>query len=136
LINPTLIIRLHLCIIGISIDIAFDSKVDTDGMKSSVIIMWALLATIVGWGSYAIAKRDPRSTSWMKIAFAAVPLGIFGLIAICFFLLPSGTLGEAIGEGLLAHGMLIFFWPMAVIGAPVCIGCIMGILLGMYRRQH
>ena len=105
-------------------------EVRTDGM--SVIVMWAVLATIVGWGSYVLAKRDPRSTSWMKVAFAAVPLGIFGLIAICFFV----PLGSIIGEGLLAHGMLIFFWPMAVIGAPVCIGCIMGILLGMYRRQH
>jgi hypothetical protein len=101
----------------------------------SFIVMWALVAAIVGWGSYVFAKQDPRSTSWTKITFAAVPLGVFGLISICFFL-PSGTLGEVLGEGLLAHGMLIFFWPMAVIGAPVCIGCIMGILLGMYRRQH
>ena len=43
--------------------------------------MWILLATLVGWGSYVFAKRDPRSTSWTKIAFAAVPLTIFGLIA-------------------------------------------------------
>jgi hypothetical protein len=40
-------------------------------MKSSVIIMWVLFATIVGWGSYALAKRDPRSTSWMKITFCS-----------------------------------------------------------------
>jgi hypothetical protein len=32
--------------------------------------------------------------------------------------------------------MLIFFWAMAAICPPLCIGCIMGILLGVYRRQH
>jgi hypothetical protein len=114
---------------------AFGSKASTDGMKlffNSVTIMSALFAVIVGWGSYVLAKRDPRSTSWMKIAFAAIPLAVFGSITICLFLLPPGTLGE----GLLAHGMLIIFWPMAAIGAPVCIGCILGILLGMYRRRH
>jgi hypothetical protein len=57
-----------------------------------MIVVWILLATIVGWGSYVFAKRDRRSTSWTKIAFAAVPLAIFGLIAICLFLLPSETL--------------------------------------------
>jgi hypothetical protein len=115
---------------------AFGSKVSTDGMRSffnSVTIMWALFAIVVGWGSYVLARRDPRSTSWMKITFAAVPLAVFGVITACFFLLPPGTLGE----GLLLHGTTIFFfWPMAVIGAPVCVGCILGILLGMYRRQH
>jgi hypothetical protein len=99
--------------------------------ETSVAVMWAFLATIAGWGSYAFAKRDPRSTSWMKITFAAVPVAVFGLITICLFLLPSGTLGE----GLLAHGMLIIFWPMAAIGAPLCIGYILGILLGMHRSQ-
>jgi hypothetical protein len=71
-------------------------------------------------------------------AFAAVALAIFGLIAICLFLLPSETLvrGATLPEELLAPGLLIFFGAMAAIGAPLCIGCITGILLGMYRQQH
>jgi hypothetical protein len=103
-----------------------------------IVVVWTLLATIVGWGSYVFAKRDPCSTSWTKITFAAVPLAIFGLIAICLFLLPSDILVPTgtLPSGLLVPGMLIFFWAMAAVGAPLCIGCIMGILLGMYRRQH
>jgi len=44
-------------------------------------------------------------------------------------LVPRGTLPE----GLLLPGMLIFFAAMAAVGAPLCIGCIVGILLGMYQ---
>lgn len=104
----------------------------------SIVVVWTLLATIVGWGSYLFAKRDPRSTSWTKITFATVPLAIFGLVALYLYfipnevLVPTGTLPSA----LLVPGMLIFFWLMAAVGLPLCIGCIMGILLGMYRRQH
>ena len=103
-----------------------------------MIVVWTLLATIVGWGSYIFAKRDPGSTSWTKIAFAAVPLAIFGLIAICLFVLPSETLVPrgTLPEGLFVAGLLIFFGAMAAVGAPLCIGCITGILLGMYRQQH
>jgi hypothetical protein len=105
---------------------------------SKIIVMWTLVAAIAGWGSYVFAKRDPRSTSWTKIAFAIVPLVVFGLIAICLFLPPSEILVPrgTLPEGLLAPGMLVFLGAMAVIGAPLCIGCIMGIFLGMHRRQH
>jgi hypothetical protein len=105
---------------------------------SKIIVMWTLVAAISGWGSYVFAKRDPRSTSWTKIALVVVPLAIFGLIAICVFLLPSEILVPTgtLPEGLLASGMLVFFGAMAVIGAPLCLGCIMGIFLGMHRRQH
>lgn len=103
-----------------------------------MIVGWTLLATIVGWGSYVFAKRDPRSTSWTKMAFAAVALAIFGLIAIGLFLLPGETLVPTgtLPEGLFAPGLLIFLGAMAAIGTPLCIGCITGILLGMYRQQH
>ena len=105
---------------------------------NEMIVMWTLLATIVGWGSYAFAKRDPRSTSWTKIAIAAFLLAVFGLIAIGLFLVPGETLVPTgtLPEGLLVPGMFIFFGAMAAIGAPLCIGCVMGTLLGMYRRQH
>ena len=119
------------------IDTACDSKVHSDGMREMIVI-WTLIAPIVGWESYIFAKRDPRSTSWTKITFAAVPLAIFGLIAIFLFLLPSETLVPTgtLPEGLLIPGMLILFGAMTVIGAPLCIGCIMGILLGVYRQQR
>jgi hypothetical protein len=44
-------------------------------------------------------------------------------------LVPRGTLPE----GLFVAGLLIFFGAMAAVGAPLCNGCITGILLGMYR---
>jgi hypothetical protein len=98
---------------------------------TSVIALWALLAAIATWGSAYYAVRDPHSTSWVKIVFAGILLlGFLGALA------GSRLIGsDIIGEGLLAHVILFFIWPMAAIGAPLCLGSIIGGFVGMYRRR-
>jgi hypothetical protein len=96
-----------------------------------LIPAWTILAVIAAWGSYHFSLRDPRSTSLVKIAFAGVLLAALGaLLAIVEW-------GSAIlGEGLLAHALgLLFFWPMIGLGAPLCVGSILGTAIGMYRSR-
>jgi len=99
-------------------------------MSSSVIALWVVLAGIAAWGAFHFARRDPRSTSLMKLTFAGALLAMFGL-ALGILKLPP----EMIGEGLLAHAMLFIFWSMAAVGAPLCVGYIIGILIGL-RSLH
>jgi hypothetical protein len=92
---------------------------------------WTFLAVIAAWGSMHFSMRDPPSTSWMKITFAAVLLVCFGAAKW----LPQ--VPQVLGEGILAHAVsLLFFWPMIVIGAPLCVGSIFGTLIGMYRTRN
>ena len=68
----------------------------------------------------------------MKITFAGAFLVVFGAALAAIAWLP-----EYVGEGILAHSMLlVIIWPMAVIGVPVCVGTILGVLLGMYRSRE
>jgi hypothetical protein len=96
-----------------------------------IYVFWTFLAVIAAWGSMHFSMRDPPSTSWMKITFAAALLVCFGAAR-----LPQVL--DVLGEGILAHTAgLLFFWPMIVIGAPLCVGSILGTLIGMYRiRNH
>ena len=99
---------------------------------TSAIILWVFLAAVAVWASAYFAMRDPRSTSWMKIAFAAILLVGF-LVALA----GSHWIGsDTIGEGLLAHAMLFVIWPMAAVGAPLCLGSIVGTLVGMYLSRN
>jgi hypothetical protein len=87
---------------------------------------WTVLAAIAAWGSYHFSLRDPRSTSLVKIGFAGVLLILFGAVLA---VLESGILGES----LFAHALyLLFFWPMILLGAPLCIGSILGTTIAMY----
>lgn len=96
----------------------------------SLSILWAVLAVAAAWGSFHFARRDPSSTSWMKIAFA-------GSLLIATAAAPFWLRGDVIGEGLAAHLLLLAFWAMIGVGAPLCLGSIAGILGGMYRnRRH
>jgi polyferredoxin len=106
------------------------------GWFTAVLVIWTPIAAIVGWGSFTFAKRDSRSTSWMKITIAAVALGFFGLIAICSFLLPLDLVmrSAALSE-FLVGAILFVFLTIAIIGTPVCVGCIAGILLGIRRER-
>jgi hypothetical protein len=100
---------------------------------TSVIALWAFLAAIATWGSAYYAMRDPHSTSWVKIVFAGILLlGFLGALA------GSHLIGsDFLGEGLFAHVMVfLFIWPMATIGAPLCLGSIIGGFVGMYRRRN
>jgi hypothetical protein len=71
---------------------------------TSVVVFWVFLAAVAAWGSAYFAMRDPRSTSWMKIAFVAVSLFLFG-----FLLMVAGLHRQIdVGEGLLARHGIIF----------------------------
>jgi len=65
----------------------------------------------------------------MKIAFA-------GILFFGFFVALAGLHWRVVGEGLLAHAMLLFYWAMATAGAPLCIGSMVGTLVGMYRVRY
>jgi len=94
-----------------------------------IIILWVFLATIAAWGSAYFAKRDSYSTSWMKIAFA-------GILLLASFIALAGLHWRVVGEGLLGYAMLLFYWAMAAVGAPLCIGSMVGTLIGMYRSGY
>ena len=95
-----------------------------------LVLLWFVPAAIVVWGSFYFAMRDPRSTSWMKIAFAVAFLVIFGVA-----LAAATWFSDYVGEGILAPALTFIIWSMAVIGAPVCVGTILGVGLGMYRSR-
>jgi hypothetical protein len=103
-------------------------------MTSSMIALWTIFAAIAAWGSFHFAMRDPRSTSLMKITFAGVLIVVFGVALASLEWLPASM----IGEGWFAHAMLFIVWLMAAVGAPLCIGSIIGILTGLYlaRSRH
>jgi hypothetical protein len=73
-----------------------------------VLVMRTPIAAIVGWGSFTFAKRDPRSTSWTKIIFASMALGVFNFD---IELLMRESILSAVS------------WAMAIVGIPVCVGC-------------
>jgi hypothetical protein len=96
------------------------------------VVLWVFLAAVAAWGSAYFARRDRRSTSRMKIAFA-------GILLLGFLVTLAGSHwigGDMIGEGLSAHVMLFVIWPIAVVGAPLCLGSMVGTLVGMYQSQN
>ena len=93
---------------------------------------WLVLAAMAAWGSYRFSLRDPRSTSWVKIGFAGFLLVAFGAVLAVVDWLPA-----ILDEGLLGHGlMLLFVWPMIGLGAPLCIGSILGTATAMHRARN
>ncbi len=98
---------------------------------TSAIALWAFLAIVAACGSAYFAMRDPRSTAWVKVVLADILLlGFLAALAVSHWF---G--GNTVGEGLLAHAMLFVVWPMAVVGAPLCLGSIIGSLVVMYRDR-
>jgi len=95
----------------------------------SLGILWAVLASTAAWGSFHFARRDLRSTSWMKIAFA-------GSLLFVTAAAPLWLRGDVIGEGLAAHLLLLAFWAMIGVGAPLCLGSLAGTLGAMYRNRR
>lgn len=97
----------------------------------SLGILWTVLASTAAWGSFHFARRDPRSTSWMKIAVA-------GSLLLVTAAAPLWLRGDFIGEGLTAHLLLLAFWAMIGFGVPLCLGSLAGTLGAMYwnRRQY
>ena len=99
---------------------------------TAAILLWVLLPAIAGWGSAYSAVRDPPSTSRVKIAVA-------GVLLLAFLLTLGGSRwigSDVIGEGLFAHAMLFVILPMATIGAPLCLGSVIGTLVGMRRGRN
>jgi hypothetical protein len=99
---------------------------------TSFIAMWIILAAIAAWGSFHFSMHDPRSTSWTKITFAGLLLVAFAAILVGLEWLSP----KILPEGVVARVMLsLFYWSMAAIGAPLCVGSILGTLMGMYRSR-
>ncbi|WP_439925826.1 hypothetical protein [Nitrobacter sp. JJSN] len=93
----------------------------------SIGILWVFLALMAAWGSFHFARHDPRSASLMKIGFAGSLLAATST--------PFWFRGDLIGEGLLAHVLLLAFWSMIFFGVPLCFGLIVGTLAAMYRKR-
>lgn len=95
----------------------------------SLGILWAVLASTAAWGSFHFARRDPRSTSWVKIAFA-------GSLLFVTAAAPLRLRGDVIGEGLAAHLLLLAFRAMIGVGAPLCLGSVAGTLGAMCKNRR
>lgn len=95
----------------------------------SLGILWAILAFAAAWGAFRFALRDPRSTSWMKISFAGSLLIVTAAAALWLR-------GDVIGEGLVAHLLLLAFWAMMTVGVPLCLGSVAGTLGAMYKKRR
>jgi hypothetical protein len=94
-----------------------------------VLSLWGLLAGMTAWGAFKFSMRDLRATSWMKIAFAATLLAAFGAVRW----IPL----DLLGEGIVAHAALfLFYWPMVVFGAALCVGSIVGTSMAMYQTRN
>lgn len=95
----------------------------------SLGILWAVPASTAAWGSFHFARRDPQATSWMKIACA-------GSLLLVAAAAPLWLRGDVIGEGLAAHLLLLAFWAMIGVGAPLGLGSVAGTLGAMYRNRR
>ena len=49
---------------------------------------------------------------------------------------PLWLRGDVIGEGLVAHFLLLAFWAMIVVGVPLCFGAVAGALGAMYWKRQ
>jgi hypothetical protein len=90
------------------------------------LILLVSFTTIVAWGSAYSALRDPPAMSRMKIVFACV-LFLGSLVALAGLRWISGE------EDL--SGVTLVIWPMAAIGAVVCLSSVAGTLIGFYRTR-
>lgn len=90
-----------------------------------IMFLWRLLAARAAWGAHEFARRDPRSRSWTKIVLACL------ILLLTFVAIPGSA--PWFGEGVLAHIILFIVWPLAAIGTPLCVGSIVGTLIGLYR---
>ena len=94
----------------------------------AIAVLWVVLAVVAAWGSLHFAHRDPRPTSWMKIGLAGLLLAVTGTA-------PRWLSGDIVGEGLVAHVLLLAFWTMTLFGIPLCLGSIIGAVIGVYGRD-
>lgn len=98
------------------------------GVPLAIEILWLALALLEAWSAFHSARRDPRSTAFMKIALA-------GLLLAATCTVPFWLRSDVIGEGVFAHFLLIAFWTMITIGVPICPGLMVGTLLAMYKKR-
>jgi hypothetical protein len=91
------------------------------------LILLISFTAIVAWGSAYFALRDPPAISRMKILCACV---LFLGIAVALTGLRWIT-----GEEDLS-GVTLVIWPMAAIGAAVCLSSVAGALIGIYRTRN
>jgi hypothetical protein len=90
------------------------------------LILLISFTAIVAWGSAYSALRDPPAISGMKIVLACVLfLGIVVALAGLRWIIG--------GEDL--SGVTLVIWPMAAIGALVCLSSVAGTLIGVYRKK-
>jgi hypothetical protein len=95
----------------------------------ALIVATSPLAILTLYHAYRSAHHDPRALSWVKFWLACLPLVALAAVVGAFTLLDARTLGE----GVPAHIMLAYVWLMVAGGAALCIGSIVGRLIGMYR---
>lgn len=100
-------------------------------------VIWPPLIVISALVMGVVAKRASVSTTWTMIAWACVLILPFVALLLVGSLLPPGTMAELFGEGLLLHFIIfLYFWPMTLFAAPVCIGTIVGGLVGRHLQTR
>jgi hypothetical protein len=94
----------------------------------------AIPVAIAAWASFYRSLRNSRSVSVTKVALATVFL-IFSVPFLIAVNRPPSYV-DVSREDISALATMFIVTPVAVVGTPLCIGAILGTLMGMLRAQR
>jgi hypothetical protein len=95
-----------------------------------IFIRWLAAATLAWWVAYRLAIRDVRSKSLLRITLAGALLAITAADLARLTWLPKLFFGSLIEQ--IAY---LALWAMLDFGAALCVGAIIGTLVGMLRSR-
>ena len=95
-----------------------------------IFIRWLAAATLAWWVAYHLAMRDVRSKSLIRITLAGALLTITAADVARLVWLPKLFLGSLIEP--IAY---LILWVMIDFGVALCIGAIIGTLVGLGRSS-
>jgi hypothetical protein len=93
----------------------------------AITLLLISLAVFPALGLAYTARRLPRGVTWAIIVLAAGLLSAFVIS-----MLAAHDMSEADGKGYVM-AMLLVVMPLSIIGTPICIGLIVGAMLGLNR---
>ncbi|MBB5045479.1 hypothetical protein HNR60_000208 [Rhodopseudomonas rhenobacensis] len=91
-------------------------------------IWWAVLTAASAYGSAYFTRLDPPSITWAKITFAGVLL-----LAYAATWATAPLVASVMTISQFYTMLCVFMWPMTFLGAPLCVGTIVGVLISKTR---